>query len=83
MTPTPSFRCPDCDLRLSINSIIERQTTSVDPIGGDYFDAPQQTSYAGCPNSHYWKLGPGDIEWHGSLILIGATAKPWASSAWP
>ena len=63
MTPTPSFRCPDCDLRLSINSIIERQTTSVDPIGGDYVDAPQQTSYAGCPNSHYWKLGPGDIEW--------------------
>ena len=63
MTPRPSFRCPDCDLRLSINSIIERQTTSVDPIGGDYVDAPQQTSYAGCPNSHYWKLGPADIEW--------------------
>jgi hypothetical protein len=52
-----------CELRLSINSIIERQTTSVDPIGGDYVDAPQQTSYAGCPNSHYWKLGPADIEW--------------------
>ncbi|HYI80321.1 MAG TPA: hypothetical protein VEW67_05640 [Thermoleophilaceae bacterium] len=62
---------------LTINSIIERQTTSVDPIGGDYVDAPQQTSYAGCPNSHHWKLGPPTSS--GSLILIGGTAKPEAS----
>lgn len=62
---------------LTINSITERQTTSVDPIGGDYVDAPQQTSYAGCPNSNYWKLGPPTSS--GSLILIGGTAKPEAS----
>jgi hypothetical protein len=34
-----------------------------------YVDAPRQTSYAGCPDSHYWKLGPATSS--GSLILIG------------